>query len=66
MTVQTCLNNIQETNLGYIRMIVYIEGGKAEERTLDTYTSRELIDGLNKPASAYYQIGEYWYIIYKS
>lgn len=66
MNVQNCLNNIPETNLGYIRMIVYIEGGQGSERTLDTYTSRELIDILNKQASAYYQIGEYWYIIYKS
>lgn len=66
MNVQNCLNNIPETNLGYIRMIVYSEGGQGSERTFDTYTNRELIDILNKQASAYYQIGEYWYIVYKS
>lgn len=65
MTVQNALNNFEETQLGYIRMIKYIEAGEATERTLDTYTSRELLDCLQKQCSAYYTIGEYKYIVYK-
>ena len=38
-------------------------GGEATERTLDTFSNRELIDIQQKDAPAYYNIGEYSYII---
>lgn len=66
MKVQECLNSIPETNLGYIRMVAFISGGDAIERTLDTYTNRELIDTQTKDAAAYYKIGEYWYVVYNA
>jgi hypothetical protein len=66
MKVQECLNSIPETNLGYIRMVAFVSGGEAVERTLDTYTNRELIDVQTKGAAAYYRIGEYWYVVYNA
>ena len=66
MTVNTALNNIEERQLGYVRMIAYAEGGDAEERTLDTYSTRELLDCWSRECSAYYIIGEYAYILYKA
>lgn len=65
MTVQNALNNFEETPLGYVRMIKYVEAGEAIERTLDQYSSREFLDCLQKQCSAYYMIGEYKYIVYK-
>ena len=66
MKVQDALNNITERQLGYIRMVSYVDGGTAEERTLDTYSTRELLDCLQKDCSAHYTIGEYAYIVYKA
>lgn len=65
MKVQNALMNIEEKQLGYVRMVCYTDGGQAEERTLDTFTTKELIDVLQKDCSAYYFIGEYFYIVYK-
>lgn len=65
MTVQNALNNFEETPLGYVRMVKYVEAGDASEKTLDQYTTRELLDCLQKQCSAYYVIGEYKYIVYK-
>ena len=65
MTVQNALSNIPDKMLGYIRMVCYTEGGEATERTLDTFNNKELLDVVQKPCSAYYYIGEYYYIVYK-
>ncbi len=64
MKVSECLNNIPERTLGYIRMIDIVQGGEASERTLDSYSNRELIDAQQKDAHCYYSIGEYWHIVY--
>lgn len=64
MKVSECLNNIPERPLGYIRMIDIVQGGEASERTLDSYSNRELIDAQQKDAHCYYSIGEYWHIVY--
>lgn len=63
MKVSECLNNISEKNLGYIRVIQFDMGGDATERSLDTLTNKELVDIQQKDAPAYYNIGEYSYII---
>lgn len=64
MKVFECLSNIPEKPLGYIRMIDIIQGGEANERTLDTYNNKELLDAQQKDAHCYYSIGEYWHIIF--
>lgn len=63
MKVSECLNNIQEKPLGYIRVVQFDMGGEATERTLDTFSNKELVDVQQKDASAYYNIGEYSYIV---
>lgn len=63
MKVSECLNNISEKELGYIRIIQFTMGGEATERTLDTFTNKELVDIQQKDAPAYYNIGEYSYIV---
>ena len=50
MKVSDCLNNIPEKQLGYIRMIDIVMGGEAHERTLDTYSNKELLDAQQKDA----------------
>lgn len=47
-------------------MVQFSDAAEASERTLDTYTNRELLDVLQKDCAAYYYIGEYYYIVYKS
>lgn len=63
MKVQECLNNISEKPLGYIRIVQFAMGGEATERMLDSFTNKELVDIQQKEAAAYYNIGEYSYII---
>mgnify|MGYP004522309747 CR=1 FL=1 len=63
MKVSECLNNISEKQLGYIKVVEFEMGGDATERGLDTYTNRELVDLQKKDAPAYYNIGEYSYIV---
>ena len=65
MTVQNALSSIPDKMLGYIRMVCYTEGGEATERTLDTFSNKELLDVVQKQCRAYYYIGEYYYIVYK-
>ena len=64
MKVSECLNKIPDKQLGYIRMVDCVMGGEAHERTLDTYNSKELIECQSRDAHCYYNIGEYWYIVY--
>ena len=61
MKVSECLGNIPEKQLGYIRIVM---GGEAHERTLDTYNNKELLEAQQKDAHCYYNIGEYWHIVY--
>lgn len=63
MKVSECLSNIKEKPLGYIRIVQFTMGGEANERTLETFTNRELVDIQQKDAPAYYDIGEYSYIL---
>lgn len=63
MKVSECLNNIDEKSLGYIRVVQFDMGGEATERMLDSFTNKELMDLQQKDAPAYYNIGEYSYII---
>lgn len=63
MKVSECLSNIQEKPLGYIRIIQFEMGGEAMERMLDTLSNKELMDIQQKDVPAYYNIGEYSYII---
>lgn len=65
LKVYDALNNLAERTLGYTRMVSYVDGGPAEERTLDTYSTKEILNVTQKDCSAYYTIGEYAYIIYK-
>lgn len=65
MNVQNALSNIPEKPLGYIRMVCYTDGGEATERTLDSFSNKEILDVVQKQCSAYYYIGEYYYIVYK-
>ncbi len=64
MKVSECLKNIPEKPLGYIRMVDCVMGGEAHERTLDSYSNVELTDCQSKDAHCYYNIGEYWTIVY--
>ena len=66
MKVSECLNNISAKPLGYIKVVQFSMGGDATERGLDTFTNRELVDIQQKDAPAYYNIGEYSYIIANS
>ena len=65
MNVQNALNNIPEKPLGYIRMVCYTDRGEATERTLDSFSNKEILDVVQKQCNAYYYIGEYYYIVYK-
>ena len=64
MKVAECLGNIPEKQLGYIRMIDIVMGGEANERGLETYTNKELLDAQQKDAHCLYNTGEYWHIVY--
>ena len=64
MKVSECLGKIPEKQLGYIRMIDCVMGGEAHERTLDTYSNKELLSAQTRDAHCFYNIGEYWTIVY--
>lgn len=64
--VSDAFNNIPESPMGYIRLVQFAMGGDATERTLDTLTTRELMDLQQKDVAAYYRIGEYWYVVANS
>lgn len=63
MKVSECLANIEEKPLGYIRVVQFAMGAEATERTLDTFSNKELVEIQQKDAPAYYNIGEYSYIV---
>lgn len=61
--VSDALNNMTETPIQMIKLVQFVPGGEATERFLNSMTSRELVDIQKKDMSAYYSIGEYWYIV---
>ena len=66
MTVKDAIENFDGFNVGYVRMISYLQaGGEAKERTLDTFTTDELMSYMGCSCLAYYKIGSYAYIVYK-
>lgn len=64
MKVYDCLSNI-DAPLGYVHIISYTPGGVGIDKTLDGFSSKELVELLQKESAIYYQIGSYWYVIYQ-
>lgn len=54
---------VQKTNLGYIKVIKIGEKNAATERGAESLTASEIASLMDKNAQAYYNIGEYWYIV---
>lgn len=67
MAAVTCgnlfANVIGDTNLGYIWVIKTGDNNQATEKLADSLTAVEMFSLINKEAKAWYQIGEYWYIV---
>lgn len=65
ITVKNIFCNIcPKTNLGYIKVINKIgDKNVAIERGAESLTASEIASLIDKNAQAYYNIGEYWYIV---
>lgn len=64
MTVENLFINVFDTsNLGYIRLVQIVENNQGIERTCETLSAAEMANLMRKEVKAYYQIGEYWYVI---
>ena len=64
MTVENLFINVFDTsNLGYIRLVQIVENNQGIERTCETFSASEMVNLMRKEVKAYYQIGEYWYVI---
>lgn len=64
MTVENLFINVFDTsNLGCIRLIQIVENNQGIERTCETLSASEMANLMQKEVKAYYQIGEYWYVI---
>lgn len=64
MTVENLFINVFDTsNLGYIRLVQIVENNQGIERTCETLGASEMANLMRKEVKAYYQIGEYWYVI---
>ena len=64
MTVENLFINVFDTsNLGYIRLVQIVENNQGIERTCETLSASEMANLMQKEVKAYYQIGEYWYVI---
>lgn len=64
MTVENLFINVFDTsNLGYIRLVQIVENNQCIERTCETLSASEMANLMRKEVKAYYQIGEYWYVI---
>lgn len=64
MTVENLFINVFDTsNLGYIRLVQIAENNQGIERTCETLSASEMANLMRKEVKAYYQIGEYWYVI---
>lgn len=64
MTVENLFINVfNASNLGYIRLVQIGENNQGVERTSETLSASEMANLMRKEVKAYYQIGEYWYVI---
>ena len=64
MTAKNLFVNVfTDTSLGYIRIIEIGDGGKATERIANALTASEIAWLMDKEVKAWYNIGEYWYIV---
>lgn len=64
ITIKNIFANIcPKVTLGYIRVIAVGENNSAIESTAGTLTASEIASLMDKNAKAYYNIGEYWYIV---
>lgn len=64
ITVKNIFCNVcPKTNLGYIKVITIGEKNAATERGAVSLTASEIASLMDKNAQAYYNIGEYWYIV---
>lgn len=64
MTVENLFINVFDTsNLGYIRLVQIVENNQGIERTCETLSASEMANLMLEEVKAYYQIGEYWYVI---
>lgn len=64
VTVKNIFVNIcTKANLGYIKVITVGEKNVAVERGAETLSASEISGLMDKNAQAYYNIGEYWYIV---
>ena len=64
MTVENLFIYVFDTsNLGYIRLVQIVENNQGIERTCETLSASEMANLMRKEVKAYYQIGEYWYVI---
>lgn len=64
ITVKNIFCNVcAKTNLGYIKIITIGEKNAATERGAESLTAFEIASLMDKNAQAYYNIGEYWYIV---
>lgn len=64
ITVKNIFVNVcGNTSLGYIRIISIGENSLATERGAETLSASEISNLMDRNAQAYYNIGEYWYIV---
>ena len=64
ITVKNIFINVcPKTNLGYIKIIMIGEKNTATERGAESLTAFEIASLMDKNAQAYYNIGEYWFIV---
>ena len=64
MTVENLFINVfNASNLGYIRLVQIGENNQGVEITCETLSASEMANLMRKEVKAYYQIGEYWYVI---
>ena len=64
ITVKNIFCNVcPKTNLGYIKIIKIGDKNVAIEHAAESLTASEIASLMDKNAQAYYNIGEYWYIV---
>ena len=57
------INVCPKVNLGYIKIVTIGEKNVAVEKGAETLSASEIASLMDKNAQAYYNIGEYWYIV---
>lgn len=64
ITVKNIFVNVcPKINLGYIKVIKIGDKNAATECGAESLTASEIASLMDKNAQAYYNIGEYWYIV---